>query len=595
MIILLAFAFLAGVVTILSPCILPILPIVLSGSVVGGRRRPFGVVTGFILSFTFFTLFLTSIVNALGVSANVVRNISVVVVFLFGLALLLPKFQEMTELLFAKLSKFTPKSQNKGGFLGGTLVGFSIGLVWTPCVGPILASVISLALTGSVTGTAFLITFAYALGTAIPMLAIVYGGRGLLNKVPWLVRNTGGIQKAFGVFMILTALAIYFNFDRQFQAYILKKFPQYGAGLTSLEDNEKVKKQLEDLKGGDNSIYGSPTWRVSDPEGKPMNEILDDTEVRAPELIPGGKWFNVSNTPLQHLPVKANEGEAIRSLRGKVVIVDFWTYTCINCIRTLPYLDDWYEKYSDKGLVIIGVHTPEFEFEKSPENVEKAINDFGLKYAVMQDNDYATWRAYANRYWPAKYLIDKDGKIRYTHFGEGKYDETEEVIQALLAETGSKVNEKIDNPEYQVETKTPELYLGYGRMGFFATPGQLEKNTKALYKLPEEIALHHFALNGDWEIGEERSMPYEGSTLVLAFEAKDVYIVMRPTSDKGMLKVYLDDKLVKEGAGEDVVDGVVIVDKDRLYKLIKLEKAGQHVLKLEFLDANTELYAFTFG
>ena len=314
-----------------------------------------------------------------------------------------------------------------------------------------------------------------------------------------------------------------------------------------------------------------------------------DGNINAPELVPGGNWFG--SAPL-----------SIKSLRGKVVMVDFWTYTCINCIRTLPYLKNWHEKYADKGLVIIGVHTPEFEFEKSPENVQKALTDFGIKYPVMQDNDYATWRAYDNHYWPAKYIVDKNGKIRYTHFGEGEYDETEEVIQKLLTETGIEIKESVNNPKYQIATRTPELYLGYGRMGYFATPDQLITDKKKTYELSEDLVLHHFALSGDWQIEEERSMPFEGSTMVLAFESKDVFLVMRPASDKtsegkaSKVRVLLDDKLLTgNNAGDDVKDGVVTVEVDRLYKLVKLDKPGQHVLKLEFLDSNLELYAFTFG
>jgi len=564
MLLLLIFAFLGGLVTILSPCILPILPVVLSSSLTGGRKRPVGVVIGFILSFTFFTLFLSLIVKSLGIPADSLRSFSIVVILLFGIGLLLPSFQALIERLFTFFSRFSPKSVENPGFLGGILIGVSIGLVWTPCVGPILASIISLAITGSVSGQAALITLSYSLGTAIPMLVIVYGGRNLLNKVPWLTQNTVKIQKAFGVLMILTAMAILFNFDRKFQVYILDKFPNYGIGLTSFEDNETVRGLLDKMMKN-----GSPTLRVSDPEGKPTFELMDDS-ITAPELIQGGEWFN-----------PPAEGRTLKQLRGKVVMVDFWTYTCINCIRTLPYLKNWHEKYADKGLVIIGVHTPEFEFEKSAENVQKALTDFGIKYPVMQDNDYATWRAYDNHYWPAKYLVDKNGKIRYTHFGEGEYDETEEVIQVLLAETGVEIKEEVNNPKYQIATRTPELYLGYGRMGYFATPDQLVNDKKKTYKLPEDIVLHHFAISGDWQIEEERSMPFQGSTLVLAYEAKDVFLVMRPASaeatagNEAKVKVYLDDKLLTgNDAGEDVKDGIVTVEKDRLYKLIQAGGAG---------------------
>ncbi len=550
MILLIAFAFLAGIVTILSPCILPILPIILSSTIAGeetGKSRPLGVVVGFIASFTFFTLFLSTLVNAFGISPDSLRSFSIVVILLFGTSLLIPKFQSLVEILFAKLSRFVPRGNTRPGFIPGLLIGLSLGLLWTPCVGPILASVISLAITGAVTFNAFLITLAYSIGTAIPMLIIMIGGQNILRKVPWLLANTAKIQKAFGVIMIVTAISIFFNLDRKFQTFILDKFPNYGANLTKLEDNSLVKEQLNDM---------------------------DETDkITAPEIIPGGAWFN--SDPLK-----------ISDLRGKVVMVDFWTYTCINCIRTLPYIQKWHEKYSDLGLVIIGVHTPEFEFEKSPENVQKAINDFGLTYPVVQDNNYETWRAYANRYWPAKYIINKDGRIVYTHFGEGEYDQTEEVIQKLLEEAGVKVDESIDNPDYKIETRTPELYLGYGRMGYFAEPEQLAQNTKKEYKLPTDLALHHFAFGGQWTVTEEYSQPSKDSSLVLGFEAKNVFLVMRPKANlPGKVKVYLDDKEVKE----------ITVDTDRLYTLIELNESSKHYLKLLFEDSNIEVYAFTFG
>jgi cytochrome c biogenesis protein CcdA/thiol-disulfide isomerase/thioredoxin len=577
MLVLVAFAFIAGLVTILSPCILPILPIILSSSVVGGKRRPIGVVTGFIFSFTFFTLFLTTLVKAFGIPADTLRSLSVVIVLLFGISLLIPKIQTYFELLFSKLSKFAPKSSNESGFFGGLIVGISIGLVWTPCVGPILASVISLALTGSVSGSAALITFSYSLGTAIPMLLIVYGGRNLLNKVPWLLSNTGKIQKAFGLLMIVTAIGIYFNFDRKFQTYILDKFPSYGAGLTSFEDNEMVLEELDKLSS----------------EKEENNQTLLDminNRNQAPDLIQGGQWFNLPET---------SKEVSLENFQGKVVLIDFWTYTCINCIRTLPYLKTWHEKYTEKGLVIIGVHTPEFEFEKNPDNVEKAIKDFGLAYIVMQDNNYSTWRAYNNRYWPAKYLIDKDGNIRYTHFGEGKYDETEGKIQELLEEAGSQVKDMaISNPTYSVQTRTPETYLGKARMQGFASPERIDLDQTSNYSFPDRFRSNNFAYQGKWTISEEYSQPEKDAKLKFNFEAKEVFLVMRPKDEQnsGRLKIYIDDVLVDlNSSGEDVDDSEITVDSDRLYKLIKLPAGAEHTLTLEFLDSNLELFAFTFG
>lgn len=248
MLILILFAFIGGIITILSPCILPILPIVLSGSLTGGHRRPFGIITGFIVSFTFFTLFLTALVNIFNLSADTLRLVAVITVATFGLTLLIPKAQIVLEKLVAQLAPLTQKTNRSDrGFWGGVVIGLSLGLVWTPCVGPIMAAMITLAATSTVTLGAIFITLAYALGTAIPMLGITYGGRQLLTRVPWLLKNSATIQKAFGVLMLLTALAIYFNLDRRFQAYVLTQFPQYGTGLTQFEDNAAVKQQLEKL------------------------------------------------------------------------------------------------------------------------------------------------------------------------------------------------------------------------------------------------------------------------------------------------------------------------------------------------------------
>lgn len=578
MILLLAFAFLAGIVTILSPCILPILPVVLSGTVGGGKRKPLGIITGFIASFTFFTLFLSILVRATGISPDVLRSVSVVMIFTFGLSLLVPQAQVLLERLFSKLSGLASSrnaSDGRTDFIGGIFLGASLGLIWTPCVGPILASVISLALTGTVTTTAFLITIAYATGTAIPMLAITYGGRSIFQKVPWLLGNTPKIQKTFGVLMILTALAIAGNFDRKFQTYILDIFPEYGAGLTAFEDNPFIQSQLQKLQG-------KPPVQLS---GKPMFEVLNDELGKAQEFIAGGRWYN-------------SEPLTIAQLRGNVVLVDFWTYTCINCIRTLPYLKAWHQKYKDKGLVIVGVHTPEFEFEKNPKNVENAIKDFGLEYPIMQDNDYATWRAYANRYWPAKYLIDKAGKIRYTHFGEGKYDETEKVVQELLEETGATVNETINNPTYSSAARTPELYLGYQRIAYLASPERIEPDKAINYSTPVNLAQNSFAFAGTFTIGEEYAAPSLDATLSLHFDAAEVFLVMRQKygGQVGRVRIFLDGKFVTDAqAGSDVANGVVTVDSDRLYKLLNLPESRDHILKLEFLDSNLELYAFTFG
>lgn len=568
MLILIVFAFLAGVVTILSPCILPVLPIVLSGSVIGGKRRPLGIVTGFVLSFTFFTLFLSAIVKATGLPADSLRFLAIIVIGIFGISLLIPKFQAWLETAFSRLANAAPKNQGTG-FTSGFFMGLSLGLVWAPCVGPILASIIALALTGTVNGSTFLITLSYSIGTAIPMLAILYGGRNLIAKLP----NPANIQKFFGVLMILIAIAMYLNLDRKFQTYILTVFPNYGSGLTKIETIPIVSDALKQLN-----------VKPQETNGKPMFDVLQLNAANAPDLVGGQKWFN-------------SEPLTLTGLKGKVVMIDFWTYTCINCIRTLPYTKSWWEKYRNSGFVLIGVHTPEFEFEKDATNVGKAIKDFGITYPVVQDNNYAIWNAYSNQYWPADYLINKEGKIVDTHFGEGDYDATEKKIQEQLG-----VTMPVNNPTYQVRTQTPETYLGLARLGALASPEQPADGTTQTYTVPDTLPYNTFAFGGSWTESQERAMPngtpLAGAQLLYHFDATDVYLVMRPKTEgvAGRIEVYLDGKLVSATTGgEDVVNGTVIVDSDRLYKLIKLPAQGEHTLQLKFLDSNLELYAFTFG
>ncbi len=516
------------------------------------------------------------IVSLLKIPAELLRYFAVLTIFFFGLSLLIPGTQIFIEKIFSKISKYVPQQTNREGFLGGILIGLSIGLLWTPCVGPILASVISLAITGTVSSTAFFITLAYSLGTAIPMFIILKTGRRIFVASPGLISRTKNIQQVFGVIMIITAIMIFFNLDRSLQSYLLDKFPQYGVGLTKIEDNEKVRSALEDMGG-----------KVKQQNlGRPMFKELQNLGP-APELIVGGQWFNLAG----------NKPFTLQDKRGEVILIDFWTYTCINCIRTLPYLSSWHEKYKDKGLTIIGVHSPEFEFEKEAQNVQAAIDDFKIPYPVMQDNDFATWRAYNNRYWPAKYLIDKDGNIRYYHFGEGDYDKTESAIQALLAEAGQDLSQmKIGNEQYKTVSATPELYLGYGRAEHLSSPEKIIPNKLISYTKPSFFPDNSFAFEGGVVVGEEYSAPSSGSKLYLKFEAKDVYLVMRSKNGQsGSIRVILDGDVVGSNGGEDVKNGIVTIQNDRLYKLIKLSESGRHELKLEFLDGNVELFAFTFG
>ncbi|USN53074.1 MAG: cytochrome c biogenesis protein DipZ [Candidatus Nomurabacteria bacterium] len=577
MLLLIGFAFLAGVVTVLSPCILPILPVILTGSVTGSKRRPLGIVLGFILSFSFFTLFLATIVQSTGISAGALRTFSIVVLFGFGVSLLFPRVQVWLEQLFSRLSSRAPRQANRTGFWGGILIGLSIGLLWTPCVGPILASVISLALTGSVSSGAAFITLAYAIGTAIPMLAIMYGGRHLLQRVPWLMQNTGRIQKAFGVFMIITAIGISANLDRKFQTFILDTFPNYGIGLTKIEDNEQVQQELDKLNAEPNE----------DIQGKPMNEATQSKkeDTPAPELIPGGEWFN--SDPL-----------SLKELRGKVVLVDFWTYSCINCQRTLPYLRDWWEKYKDDGLVIIGVHTPEFEFEKDPDNVAKALRDYEIDYPVMQDNNFATWSAYKNRYWPRKYLVDQNGNIIYDHIGEGGYEETERQIQEALQNAGKSVNASISTETTDTDftqIATPELYFGSARNQYLGNGTQFQTGSQEL-TLPDDMKKNMLYLSGTWNFQDEYATNSNTASITLPYQAKNVYMVAA-ADNAVQLQLKLDgENLSSTQTGADVdKNGQVTIQAHTLYHLISTENYGSHTLTIEIPAAGLEAYTFTFG
>lgn len=553
MYLLIGFSFLAGLVTILSPCILPLLPIILAGGTPKDKHRPLGVILGFITSFTFFTLALSSLVKSTGLSANSLRHFAVFILLIFGLTLTVPTLKHLWEKLTSRLG--STGSSNRHGFGGGFIIGLSLGLVWTPCVGPILASVITLAATGQVTGSTTLITLAYSLGTAIPLFLIMHGTSWFMSRFSYLKNNSNRIQQLFGLFMLLSALMLYFQLDRKFQAYILEKFPIYGAGLTSLEDTKAVKENLQKLKE----------------RGGNMQSKLDN-HGRAPELIGGQTWLNTTPLTLQELREK-----------DQVVLIDFWTYSCINCIRTLPYLKAWDNKYRPQGLVIIGVHSPEFEFEKDLNNLKRAVEDFELMYPIVQDNDFNIWRAFNNHYWPAKYLIDKEGNIRYTHFGEGKYAETEQVIQELLGEEGELVN----MPEYKHETRSPETYLGYWRLTNVVSSPRIVHDQQATYLTPDSFPTNSLGFDGPWTVYEKHATPEPGSSLYFRFDAKEVNLVMRPINSNKTPKV----EVFLDGQSHLTLE----IPADQLYNLVTLDQGENHTIQITFPEGNVEVYAFTFG
>ncbi len=565
MIILILFAFIAGIVTILSPCILPVLPIILAGSATGGKRKPLGIVTGFVASFTFFTLFLSSLVNIFGISANFLRLFSIIIITLFGISLLIPKLQQLFEKLVSFTNQLSPK-RSSNGFKGGLLIGLSLGLIWTPCVGPILASVISLALSGSVSQSAFFITLAYSLGTAIPMLIITYAGQRLLQKLPILVKHTAQIQQVFGLIMVIMGMSLWLNLDRKFQTWVLTTFPNYGTNLTAIENNQLIQNQLQQL--WDDS---SPK-EANDMQFSPLNSA---NYKQAPDISGGTNWLN-------------SEPLTINDLKGKVVLIDFWTYPCINCIRTLPYVTNWYETYKNQDFVIIGVHSPEFEFEKDTNNVKNAMADLGINYPVVQDNSFTIWRAYDNHYWPAHYLIDKEGRIRYTHFGEGKYEETENQIRELLGEAPLEQSSLSQPESIQYTTnQTPETYLGYGRASAYANTS-FKNNQVSTYSFTPPLAIHQVGLTGQWKVESESITAVSASaSLDLRYRSQNVYLVMSHTDEvtDPKVSITLDDQFLRQ----------INIDKSQKYDIVKATGDNKdHLLHLEF-DPGVMAFAFTFG
>jgi len=605
MILLLGFAFLSGIITILSPCILPVLPIVLSGSLGKGRARPFGIVAGFVLSFVLFTLFLSALVQALGIPADAMRYLAVAMVLAFGLILLVPRlgaiFEGAASRLAAPAQGLAAGGRGPGalaGFLGGLPVGLSLGLVWTPCVGPIMASVISLALTRRIDGGSVLITLAYTLGTSIPMLAIMLGGRSLLARVPALGRAAAGIQRGFGVLLIVLGIGLAFGVDRSFQAALLSAFPAYGSGLTALEGLAPVRSALDARTrslapaGGTAPTVG---FFAGAPEGLPDDGSLGDYGA-APDFVTKGLWFegiDPASSPLSS--AAAGKVLSLAQLRGKVVLVDFWTYSCVNCVRTLPWLRAWYAAYKDKGLVIVGVHSPEFEFEKTPSNVARAMRQLGVTWPVVQDNDYAQWKAYGNQYWPADYFIDAKGRVRYFHFGEGGYDVAEGVIKTLLEEAGSQVAGAVSSPEPALAAGTPETYLGYERGSGFASAVGAVADKAADYRPARVPGNGEWNLEGRWTISGQYIVPESSGLLSLGFDAKDVYLVVEPSGSPRPgdgISATLDG--VAPADTPDLRGGRLSPTESRLYQLVHLPSAGFHVLTLA-VRGRIRLFAFTFG
>jgi cytochrome c biogenesis protein CcdA/thiol-disulfide isomerase/thioredoxin len=574
---LMVFALIAGAGTALSPCVLPVLPVLLGAGATGGRRRPLGIVIGLALSFTFATVALVYVIEALGLPDDLVRDLAIAVLLAFGLSLLLPPLGDRIE---AAISRLVPAPARPGreGFGSGLLIGASLGFVYAPCAGPILAGVITVSASQDFTAGKLAVALSYAVGSAVVLFALILGGRRLADR---LAAFRGRVQMAVGAVMVAAAGLILADVDTRFQAAIADDLPAFLVNPTGeLEESAAVSEDLAALSG-----RGAVEGGAEEAESGVRLPRLG----LAPDFADTQMWFN---TP-------GDRALSVRELTsdGKVVLLDFWTYTCINCLRTLPYLKAWDSTYRDDGLVIVGVHTPEFAFEKDAGNVERAIADNELRYPVVQDNEFGTWTAYGNQYWPAKYLIGADGQVRYVHFGEGAYETTETAIRSLLAEagdanlgSGASASAETADPEL----RTPETYLGYERAHGFVVPPQPGLGT---YPAPRagELGLNQFALGGRWRVDAEAATALPGATVSLGFQARRVFLVLGAERGPGRVRVLLDGEPISaEAAGEDVAGGAVSVGRQRLYRLVDLPEAGRHTLELRF-DAGLSGYAFTFG
>lgn len=541
MFVLLLFAFLAGIFTTLSPCILPILPAVLAVGTLEGRWRPLGVVFGLVIAFSFFTLFFTALVSAFGFPANLFRYAAIALILFFGLVMVFPRLSDHFSRFLsplAQLGSHYQKQSNREGFLSGIGFGLALGLVWTPCAGPILAAVTTLVATQSLSLIAVLLTVVYSIGAAVPLFCIAYGGQKVVQSSHYLASHAEGLRRLFGGMLILVSIAIALQWDLLLQSRVSRYLP-----TPLIEDNASVQEELDKIRG---------------------KSVLVGEQ--APGLVGITHWLH--SPPL-----------SFKELKGKVVLIDFWTYSCINCLRTLPSIKKWWADYQDKGLVVIGVHTPEFEFEKDTANVEKAAKTLGVNYPIAQDNQYETWSAFRNRYWPAHYLIDQNGRIRYLHFGEGAYIETENEIRKLLGL--SPLNE-IAIPLAQ-RPLSPETYLGTQRATSYSRELHVIPEQAIIYDYQTPLQLNEVGLKGSWKIESER-ITAEGDDSYLEgnFLGKQIYLVLSGASQTP-LNVYVDGKLTQE----------IVVSEDRKYDLFNGEY-GRHLLSLK-IPQGVNAYAFTFG
>ncbi len=527
-------SFIEGLALIVSPCILPVLPVILSTSLTGGKRRPLGIILGFTIFFAIFTFYSRQLVQISGVNLNLIRYLSFGILIILGCIMLSTYLTEKFSQITQRLGTIGSRWNNpQGGFFYGLFFGALIGLIWTPCAGPILAAVIVQIIVQKTNINSFLTILSFSIGVAIPMLVIVLFGQKIIAKMTFLKRNSIIIRKILGGIIILS---VFYMIVINEKGISLKNFPSSDA-VNSASLIDKLPKSYP-----------------------------------APPIINISAWIN-------------SEPLTLDRLKGQVVLIDFWAYSCINCIRTIPALKYWYQKYHDQGLVIIGIHSPEFDFESKLENVKKAVKNYDIKYPVALDNQFSTWQNYNNQYWPADYLINKDGNIVYQHFGEGNEDVIENNIRVLLG-LNQISSKPIDNTG-PAEMQTPETYLGYDRLDKFQSPGSVYKDQEENYIYPRQLSPNGWALNGKWSIQNQKIIAMEKNAAIkLKFTAKKVFAVMGNQSNQSItITVKFNNQVMKS----------LQVKNHDLYILLELNKLDMGIVELITSAPGLEIYTFTFG
>lgn len=573
-------AFLAGLASVLTPCVLPLLPALLSVSGSGGRRTVLGLVVGIVVSFSVALVVVTAFFSAVGTIGDTTRWIAVALLMAIGVLFLVPPWKDRVEAMASRMvSGVRPGSGS--GFFGGLLTGLALGVVWTPCAGPILAGVSAAAATQEIGLRTIVNLAAFATGMAIPLMVIALGGR---RGSVWLRERIGGrrLDVATGVVLLTTAAVIGLGIDTTVNRWVAENTP-FAASLT--ENLETSAIAAGSQAGADTvSLEDRLNPLVLEHSGYPEYPDLADLGP-APELAGLGPWLNT-----------ATGGPLTESdLRGKVVLVDFWTYSCVNCLRTLPYLRDWHETYAADGLIILGVHAPEFAFEAEPENVEQAVQDLDVEWPVAMDNHFTTWNNFHNRYWPAKYLVDRDGTLRYAHYGEGEYRQTEQHIADLLDADPALLDDPVAEPG-RTEGQTPETYLGTDRGVRYAgnvvgSDRPVVAGASARYEAPADLRRDTWALRGRWTIEGERSVAGADAELLIRYYGRDVFLVM---GDTGSGEATMAPQVVSIDEGESGARLTHTIDSQRLYVLRDTDDPQEGTLRVQ-VPAGVAVYAFTFG